>query len=200
VRRRSFITFCLALLAVTIIALGYFSWNGSIRRDKTELPRYGLAPVFDLKDQNGASLDNERLRGKIWVANFLDLADSGANALLASSFAELDQNFQKAERLTLISIVIPMADQSGSRLIDLSRRYLASSHWHFLSGEPHLISTVQDRWKLLVSAAADASATPRSFFLVDSQGVVRGVYDGRSPETVPRVLEDIGTLLRSGAK
>jgi protein SCO1/2 len=199
VRRRSFITFCLALLAVTIIALGYFSWNASIRRDKTELPHYGLAPAFDLKDQNGASLDNERLRGKIWVANFLDLADSGPSALLASSFAQLDQNFQKAERLTLISIVIPMADQSGPRLTDLSRRYLASSHWHFLSGEPHLIRTVQNRWKLLVSASADGNATSGSFFLVDSEGVVRGVYDGRSLEAVQRVLEDIGTLLRTGA-
>jgi len=187
------------LLAVTIIALGYFSWNASIRRDKTELPHYGLAPAFDLKDQNGASLDNERLRGKIWVANFLDLADSGPSALLASSFAQLDQNFQKAERLTLISIVIPMADQSGPRLTDLSRRYLASSHWHFLSGEPHLIRTVQNRWKLLVSASADGNATSGSFFLVDSEGVVRGVYDGRSLEAVQRVLEDIGTLLRTGA-
>jgi cytochrome oxidase Cu insertion factor (SCO1/SenC/PrrC family) len=199
VRRRSFITFCLTLLAVTIIALGYFSWNASIRRDKTELPRYGLAPAFDLKDQNGASLDNERLRGKIWVVNFIDLADSGRSALLASSFAQLDQNFQKAERLTLISIVIPMADQSEPRLTDLSRRYLASSHWHFLSGEPHLIRTFQDRWKLLVSASADGNATSRSFFLVDSEGAVRGIYDGRSPETVQRALEDIGTLLRTGA-
>jgi protein SCO1 len=198
VRRRSFITFCLALLAVTIIALGYFSWNASIRRDKTELPRYGLAPAFDLKDQNGASVNNERLRGKIWVANFLDLADSGAKALLASRLAELDQNFQKTERLTLISIVIPVADQSGPRLTDLSRRYLASSHWHFLSGEPYLIRIVQDPWKLLVSASP-GNAASRSFFLVDSAGVVRGVYDGSSPETVQRVLEDIGSLLRTGA-
>ena len=196
-RKRPFITFCLALLAAAVIGFGYFSWNASIRKDKGELPRYGLAPPFDLKDQNGASVDNERLRGKIWVANFLDLAEPGSSALLGSSFAELDRNFQKAERLILISIVIPTADRDEPRLIDLSRRYLASSHWHFLSGEPRLLQIVQDRWKSLVSASADGSTTFRALFLVDSEGVVRGVYDWRSPEMVQRVLEDIGTLLRT---
>jgi protein SCO1/2 len=200
VKRRSLIAVCLSIAAAALIVVVYFSWNASIRRDQAELPRLGSAPEFDLRDQNGATVDKERMHGKTWVANFFDLADPGASALLSSRFAELDQNFQKGEQLALISIVIPMADQSGTGLADLSRHYRASSHWHFLSGAPDAIRHIQDRWRLFVSAPADGNAASRSFFLVDSGGVVRGVYDGRSPEVVQRVLEDIGTLLRTGAK
>ncbi len=199
-KRRSLIPVCLALAATALIVLGYFWWNASIRRDRAELPRYGSAPEFDFKDQKGAPIGKERLRGNTWVANFFDIAEPGVSALLCSRFAELDRNFQKGEQLTLISIVVPMADQSGPGLADLSRRYLASSHWHFLAGTPDGVHNVQNQLKRFVPAPADENMATRSFFLVDSDGAVRGVYDGRSPEVVQRVLEDIGTLLRTSTK
>ncbi len=197
-KRRFLITFCLAVVAAALVVLGYLSWNASIRRDRADLPRFGMAPEFSLKDQNGSPVGKDQLRGKTWVADFFDPAAPGLNALLGSRFAELDQNFQKGEQLTLVSFVIPSGDQNG--LADLSRRFLASSHWHFLAGTVDEIRDVQDRWNLIVSAQPGGGAASRSFFLVDSEGMIRGVYDGRLPETVQRVLEDIGTLLRTGAK
>jgi cytochrome oxidase Cu insertion factor (SCO1/SenC/PrrC family) len=198
VKRRSLISVCLALAATALIVLGYFSWNASIRRDRAELPRYGSAPEFNLKDQDGIQWNPERLRGNIWVAGFIDVADSSANALL-SRFAELDQNFRKGEQLTLISAALPAADQGEPNLVDLARHYLASSRWHFVAGTPEQIHGLLDRWKQIVSAHADSNIASR-FCLVDSEGEVRGVYDGRSPEVVQRVLEDVGTLLRTGIK
>jgi cytochrome oxidase Cu insertion factor (SCO1/SenC/PrrC family) len=199
VKRRSFIPVSVALAATALIVLGYFSWNASIRTDRAELPRYGSAPEFDLKDQDGMSLNRESLHGKIWVAGFIDMADSGASALLNSRFAELDQNFRKGEQLRLISMVLPAANPSEPELADLARHYLASSHWRFVGGIPERTGNLLDRWKPIVSAQVDGSLASR-FFLVDSEGVIRATYDGRSPETVQRVLEDIGTLLRSSAK
>jgi protein SCO1/2 len=198
VKRRFLITFCLAVVAAALVVLGYLSWNASIRRDRADLPRFGMAPEFSLKDQNGSPVGKDQLRGKTWVADFFDPAEPGLNVLLGSRFAELDQNFQKGEQLTLVSFVIPSGDQN--ELADLPRRFLASSHWHFLVGTVNEIRDVQDRWNLIVSAQSGGDAASRSFFLVDSEGMIRGVYDGRLPETVQRVLEDIGTLLRTGAK
>jgi cytochrome oxidase Cu insertion factor (SCO1/SenC/PrrC family) len=199
VKRRSLIRVCVTLLASTLILLGYFSWNASIRTDRAELPRYGSAPEFDLMDQEGTPLDKETLHGKIWVGGFIDTADSGASALLNSRFAELDQNFRKGEQLRLISMVLPAANQREPDRADLARRYLGSSHWRFVGGTPEQIRGLLDRWQPIASAQLDGSLKSR-FFLVDSEGVIRGAYDGRSPETVQRVLEDIGTLLRSGTK
>jgi len=199
VKRRSLIPISVTLAATALIVLGYFSWNASIRTDRAELPRYGSAPEFDLEDQDGMPLDKESLHGKIWVAGFIDMADSGASALLNSRFAELDQNFRKGEQLRLISMVLPAANPSESELSDLARHYLASSHWRFVGGTPERTGNLLDRWKPIVSAQVDGSLASR-FFLVDSEGVIRATYDGRSPETVQRVLEDIGTLLRSSAK
>ena len=198
-KRRSLIPVSVALAATALIVLGYFSWNASIRTDRAELPRYGSAPEFDLKDQDGMPLDKESLHGKIWVAGFINMADSGASALLNSRFAELDQNFRKGEQLRLISMVLSAANSSEPELADLARHYLASSHWRFVGGTPEQTGNLLDRWKPIVSAQVDGSLASR-FFLVDSEGVIRGAYEGRSPETVQRVLEDIGTLLRSSAK
>jgi cytochrome oxidase Cu insertion factor (SCO1/SenC/PrrC family) len=197
--RQSFIRFCLALFAVALIVLVYLWWNASIRKDRAELPRRGSAPEFSLKDQDGLALDKERLRGKIWIAGFIDVADSGSNALLSSRFAELDQNFRKGERLTLVSIVLPAANQNEPKLADLARRYLASSRWRFVAGTGGETRDLLDRWERMLSPQTNGSAAS-CFFLVDSEGIIRGVYSGRSPETVQRILEDIGTLLRSGAK
>jgi protein SCO1/2 len=199
VKRQSLIQFCLVLGAIALIALVYFSWNASIRRDRAELPRYGFAPEFRLADQDGIALDEERLQGKIWVAGFIDGANSDSNALFSSRFAELDQNFRKGERLTLVSTVLPAPNQSVPKLADLARHYLASSRWRFVGGTSPETHDLLNRWKPIASAQADGEVVSH-FFLVDSEGVVRGVYDGRSPETVQRILEDIGTLLRSSTK
>jgi cytochrome oxidase Cu insertion factor (SCO1/SenC/PrrC family) len=198
-KRQSLIRFCLALFAVALIVLVYLWWNASIRKDRAELPRRGSAPEFSLKDQDGLALDKERLRGKIWIAGFIDVADSGSNALLSSRFAELDQNFRKGERLTLVSIVLPAANQNEPKLADLARRYLASSRWRFVAGTGGETRDLLDRWERMLSPQTNGNAAS-CFFLVDSEGIIRGVYSGRSPETVQRILEDIGTLLRSGAK
>jgi hypothetical protein len=136
----------MALAATVLIVLGYFSWNAAIRTDRAELPRYGSAPEFDLKDQDGMPLDKESLHGKIWVAGFIDVANSGASALLNSRFAELDQNFRKGEQLRLISMVLPAANQSEPELADLARHYLASSHWRFVDGTPERTHNLLDRF------------------------------------------------------
>ena len=199
VKRRSWISVGLALFAIALVVLVYFWWNASIRRDRAELPRYGFAPEFKLRDQDDIPLDKERLRGKIWVAGFIDVADSDSNALLSSRFAELDQNFRKGERLALVSTVLPAVNQRVPELADFARHYLASSRWHFVSGTSAETHDLLDRWEPIASTQTDRKVASR-FFLVDSEGVVRGEYDGRSPETVQRILEDIGTLLRSGTK
>jgi cytochrome oxidase Cu insertion factor (SCO1/SenC/PrrC family) len=199
-RRQSLTPFFLAVGAIALIALVYFSWNASVRRDRAELPRYGFAPEFRLRDQDGIPLDKEHLRGKIWIAGFIDLADSDSSALLSSRFAELDQNFRKAERLTLVSTVLPAVNQSVPKLADLARHYLASSRWRFVGGTSAETLDLRDRWQRIASGQTDGKVVLSRFFLVDPEGVVRGEYDGRSPEAVQRILEDIGTLLRSGSK
>jgi cytochrome oxidase Cu insertion factor (SCO1/SenC/PrrC family) len=199
VKRRSLLGACLVLAAIVLLALGYLSWNASIRRDRAELPRYGGAPEFDLKDQNQTSVDKQLLHGKIWVANFVEVAKPGASAVLSSRCAELDQNFGHGEQLTLISIVIPAPNQNGPVLKDLSQHYLASSRWHFVAGPSDEVNRLLEQWKLVLRNQNNGNLTSR-LFLVDSESVVRGVYDGRSPEAVQQILGDVGTLLRSRSK
>jgi peroxiredoxin len=196
VKRRLLVAIGLAVSALTIITLGYLSWNVSVRTDRAQLPRYGLAPEFELKDQDGIEIGDRRLRGRTWVADFFDSANPGPAALLASQFAELDQNFQKGNQLTLVSFVIPKSEQDKPDLVNLARRYLASSHWRFVTSNADEAARLQGLFPKIDSVGTK----PGSFYLIDAEGTIRGVYDGRSPEVVQRLLGDIGTLLRTGSK
>jgi protein SCO1/2 len=197
VKKRLPLAIGLIFIAGAIITLGYLSWNASIRTDRRQLPRYGNARDFELTDQDGVKVGTKQLRGQTWVANFFDPADPGQSALLASRFAELDQNFQKANQLSLVSIVIPKSSQDRPVLAGLARRYLATSHWKFVTGNSDEVGQIE---KLFPVGSAGTSAVTRCFYLIDAEGLIRGVYDGQSPESVQRLLDDIGTLLRTGSK
>jgi protein SCO1/2 len=186
----------LAIIAGAIVTLGYLSWNASVRTDRRQLPRYGSVPEFEFKDQDGIEIGNRRLHGRTWVADFFDSANPGPAALLASQFAELDQNFQKGNQLTLVSFVILKGAQDQPDLVNLARHYLASSHWRFVASSADEAAHLQE----LFPKVGSVGSASGSFYLIDAQGTIRGVYDGRSPEVVQRLLGDIGTLLRTGSK
>jgi protein SCO1 len=183
------------LVAGVVITLGYLSWNASVQKDRGQLPRYGSVPEFKFTDQDGIEIGNQRLRGRTWVADFFDVADPGT-ALLASQFAALDQNFQKGNQLMLVSFVIPKAGQDKPDLANLARRYLASAHWRFATSSADEVVRLRE----LLPKISSTETSTGLFFLIDAEGTIRGVYDGRSPEVVQRLLGDIGTLLRTGSK
>jgi hypothetical protein len=172
----------------------YLYWNGSIQHSVVELPKCGLAPQFEFKDQAGRPVGGGELSGTIWVAGFVDVAKPADAELLSSKFAELEQDLHGAKVLTLVSFFFG-ADKD--RVDDYARRFEASDRWRLVSIPESNCSTFIQDWNSATAGCRVELQVQNVFALIDRQGQIRGVYDTSAPEVVQKILIDAGNLLRA---
>jgi protein SCO1 len=191
-----------ATIAGVVLAFAYQSWKGSEQKESASLDRFSALPEFSFLDQEGKKITKEDLKGKIWVADFISTTGTGLYAAMSGRFAELDRNFQKSDRLKLISFTVDPGIDTETVLKKYASQYEASERWHFLTGDKDkLASLAMNGFQL---ASRDEKSSPAGelrstkFVLVDGHGVIRAYYDGLSPEVVQKLLTDIGSLLRQG--
>lgn len=183
----------LLVVAGVLFFPAYLYWNGSIRHSVTALATCGPAPRYETSDQTGRPIGTTELSGIIWVAGFVNFSRPDEAELLCGKFAELDQNFRGVQGLTLVSFFIG-AEKNALR--DYAQRYEASDHWHLVlipEGAPGL---VQD-WASATVGCRGRIGVENLFVLIDRQGKTRNVYDATAPETVQKILIDVGNLLRA---
>jgi hypothetical protein len=183
----------LLVVAGVLFFPAYLYWNGSIRHSVTALATCGPAPRYETSDQTGRPIGTTELSGIIWVAGFVNFSRPDEAELLFGKFAELDQNFRGVQGLTLVSFFI---GAEKNALKDYAQRYEASDHWHLVlipEGAPRL---VQD-WASPTAGCRGRIGVENLFVLIDRQGKIRNVYDATAPETVQKILIDVGNLLRA---
>jgi protein SCO1 len=193
-----------ATIAGVVLAFAYQSWKASEQRESGPLNRFSVVPEFSFLDQDDKKITSADLKGKIWVADFISTTGTGLYAAMTGRFAELDRNFQKSDRLKLISFTVDPEIDTQSALKRYAAQYEASDRWHFLTGEKDkLVGLAIGGFQLAErdpkSGAGDEIRSTK-FVLVDADGVIRAYYDGLSPEVVQKLLTDIGSLLRQGAR
>ena len=184
----------LLFLAGILFFPAYLFWNASIQRSAGSLSRCGQAPIFQGKDQTGHTIGNAQLRGRVWVANFVQLADQQEGELLSSKFAELDQNFQRTDELALVSFAV--SGRLGTGTQAYAQRHEASFRWHFLDTSNSDTASLLAQWVTATAACRKALLLEKTFVLVDREGEIRGIYDETNPEVVQKILIDVGSLLR----
>ena len=185
----------LLVVAGILFIPAYLLWNASIQHSAESLPRCGQAPAFQEKDQAGRLIGIADLRGRVWLVDFVNVADQDQGELLTSEFAELDQNSQRSGELALISFSIGAG--SGTGVQEYAQRHEASSRWHFLAtGES--ITTLVQQWSAATTVCRGKLPLEKAVVLVDQDNEIRGVYDASAPEVVQRILTDVGGLLRAG--
>jgi hypothetical protein len=185
----------LLVVAGILFIPAYLLWNASIQHSAESLPRCGQAPAFQEKDQAGRPIGISDLRGRVWLVDFVNVADRDQGELLTSEFAELDQNSQRSGELALISFSIGAG--SGTGVQEYAKRHEASSRWHFLAtGES--ITPIVKQWSAATTACRGTLPLEKTVVLVDQDNEIRGVYDASAPEVVQKMLIDVGGLLRAG--
>ena len=185
----------LLVVAGILFIPAYLLWNASIQHSAESLPRCGQAPAFQEKDQAGRLIGIADLRGRVWLVDFVNVADQDQGELLTSEFAELDQNSQRSGELALISFSIGAG--SGTGVQEYAQRHEASSRWHFLAtGES--ITTLVQQWSAATTVCRGKLPLEKAVVLVDQDNEIRGVYDASAPEVVQKILIGVGGLLRAG--
>ena len=156
---------------------------------------YGQVPEFTLIDSNAKEFSSNQLKGKIWVADFIFTKCAGPCLTMSQQMAEFHKNFQKDDRVRMISVSVDPERDSPQVLNTYASRYNADTNiWHFLTGSSETIHRLAFKG-FKVGSVEDSINHSTYFVLVDQKLQIRGYYDGVDQEKMNQLSKDISSLL-----
>ncbi len=163
-----------------------------------------VAPLL-LTDQEGRSVDEAQLTGKIRVVGFFFTSCSGICATMTRNLATLQAALPESPDVRLLSVsVMPSVDTSSVLKAYGAEYGVDSRRWQLLTGERALIYDLARR-SYFADAESSTGEDPGDLIhsekltLIDPLGRIRGVYNGTLAFDLRRLREDIAILQREGA-
>ncbi len=206
-----------AILALVILGLVAAtvrqSWKSAgAARPPVTLDRFSTVMPFALTERSGANFSSDaELRGRIWLADFVFTTCPGPCPQMTARMAELQTEIKRTKGdVRLVTFTVWPEYDTPERLTAYANKFQADPvMWSFLTGQRSVIYGVAIKGFQLGVGDKDSAGKPMAegefihdtrIALVDRKGVVRGYYDGAAPETVQKILTDLGSLLREQPK
>ncbi|MFB2121617.1 SCO family protein [Parapedobacter sp. 2B3] len=161
---------------------------------------YHSIPEFRFVDQDSVWISNEDVADKIYLADFFFTRCPTICPLLAKNMLTIAKEFENEERLVILSHTIDAKYDTPAVLKDYATKLGAPSNWHFLNGPQEAVYHIAGK-EGYFSYAEENPDIPGgfdhsgAFTLVDTNGHVRGVYDGTREDESEKAIEDIRKLL-----
>lgn len=160
------------------------------------------APAFSAIDHRGRRVTNASLRGAPFVADFIFTRCTTLCPLITAQFVQLQHRTgQRALRFVSFSVdpdhddVPALRKFAGAWNPDEPRWHVLATSWQTLAelipGYRVTVRRTSDRNNPLIHSNA--------FFLVDAQGMVRGVYDSSDQRDLDRLTRDAFAVSTSDA-
>lgn len=165
---------------------------------------FNRIPPFSLIDQDGKTVDQSIVKGKIYVASFFFTRCGTVCPRISSQLTRVQDIFRKNPDLVFLSHSVDPEHDRPAQLKAYATKYEAiPGKWYFLTGDKAAIYKLAMRGYYLPAVDAGVKdGTPDETFihseklvLVDKQGIVRGFYDGTDKEDVDRLVLEIRVLL-----
>ncbi len=150
------------------------------------LPFLGTVASFASVDQQGRPLGDAQLRGRVWIADFLDVRCAAA-ALSSDRMRQLQHRGRNlGDALHLVTFMLNPS--SLETRLAWARAHAANPRlWSFLGDEPGVALSMK---------RIDGGCTaPQALFLLDAHLRLRGIYDPALEGTLDLVLRDAGLLI-----
>lgn len=194
----------LIYLGFFVLLLGGFYlalfWGNDLWRKK--LPLLNDVKEFAFVSQNGDTITNRQVAGRVQVVEFFFTTCKGICPKMNNNMLALSQEFAKEEDFLILSHTVDPDTDSVPRL----KRYADSlganpNHWIFLTGTKEKLyeaarkSYLLDDQKNETAAIEDQFIHTQLFALVDRNGGVRGIYDGLNKEELDKLRRDIRLVL-----
>ena len=161
-------------------------------------------PAFEFTNQKGESVTEKSFEGKIYVADFFFTTCPGICADMSKNMLILQEAFQGAEDVRLLSHSVTPDHDTPKRLARYARRYgIDARLWHLVPGPEKLIYDLGRRRYFVeedlgLKKKDDEFLHTENFVLIDKIRRIRGIYNGLNKASIAQLIEDIKTLRKEG--
>ncbi len=185
-------------LLLGFIIVGYWYWVDVVHK-KPPLPSFGVAPPFSLIAEDSSVFTNNRLMGKVTIADFIFTTCAGACPFMSSQMAELQKNLMDEPKVQLLSISVDPETDTPPVLAEYGKQYGAvRGKWIFLTGDKgQIFRLAREGFHLAVNADTGEGGGilhSQKFVLIDDRSAIRGYYDSEDSLAMSSLLNDTKRL------
>ena len=165
---------------------------------------YNHIPPFSLIDQDGKTVNQSIVKGKIYVADFFFTRCNTICPRISSQLTRVQDIFRNKPDIIFLSHTVDPEHDQPAQLKAYAKKYEAiPGKWYFLTGSKAAIYDLAMHGYYLptVDAGVKEGKPDETFIhseklvLVDKEGIVRGFYDGTDKEDVDRLVLEMRVLL-----
>jgi protein SCO1/2 len=171
-----------------------------IDKDDAAYSSIHTIPAFSFTDQDGKTITEKTVEGKIYVADFFFTRCGSICPKMTNNMGILQEKFKNDDNVILLSHSVTPDDDS----VPVLKRYaenkgVISGKWHLLTGNKDDIYRIAKKEYYAGDTVGYYSVNneflhTENFILVDKHRRIRGVYNGTLPLEMDRLADDIGTL------
>ncbi len=172
-----------------------------------KMPVLSYVQPFRFSDQYGKSFNQEKVQGKVYVAEYFFTTCPGICPKMNTNLKEVFLKYQDNPEFMIVShSVDPEVDTVERMRVYADSLGVNNSNWYFLTGPKDSlylaarVSYLLDDPKNNNERIEDQFIHTQFFALVDRVGRVRRIYDGLKKEEVKELIRDIPVLLEESEK
>jgi protein SCO1/2 len=192
---------------VLLISMFYFLLSFTKGFFDVKLPVMSYVQDFSFTDQNGQTVTQKNIDGKVYVAEYFFTTCKGICPKMNFNMKGVYDKFKDHKDFAIISHTsmpetdsVPLLKAYEEKMIGANPHDAAK--WYFVTGSKDSLykmarqSYLLDNDKNNSENIAEAFIHTQFFALIDKQKRVRGIYDGLKPDEIARMEKDISTLLK----
>ena len=171
--------------------------------EKVSYPVLGQVKPFSFTNQEGRTIQNKDVAGKVYIAEYFFTTCKGICPKLNTNLLAVYRKYKADSGFLILSHSVDPATDSVGRL----KKYADSlgvdaGHWIFLTGKKDSlylaarVSYLLDDPKNNVSPIEDQFIHTQFFALVDKGGRVRKIIDGLKKDELKEMETDIDNLMQ----
>lgn len=197
--------------ALLIASASLFTVGCQPAKPKLTLPVYGEKKPgttdtlyhtigdFKLVNQYGEPVSSQTVKNKIYVANFFFATCQSICPEMSTNLIDVQKAFEKDDSVLILSHTVNPLHDTVEVLKGYAENYHAiKNKWHLLTGSKKQIYDLAKTSYLVNALEQDGSPEgflhSELFLLIDSQGRIRGMYDGTDKAQVKKLIDDIKVL------
>jgi len=180
--------------ALVLMFLVAFAVNWWAEASRGSLPIIGEIPQFNMIDQDGRPFGRDNLNGKINIVDFFFTSCPGVCPVMHGNMIDLYNSLGETDLARIVSVSVdPARDSLPVLQAYADSLEVSDDMWVFLRAPIEQVVELCEKGFMLPADNLPMGHTTR-FTLVDSQGRIRGYYDGMDRASI-RILKNHLRLL-----